>query len=72
MNAMLLLSVLLALEGLVLVFVGSKGRAGALGVFAVAAGTAASAGLMPDLLTAACLVFAVLSVWQAIRQRNTP
>ena len=72
MNAMLLLSVLLALIGLALVFVGGRSRAGAFGAFAVAAGTAASAGLMPDLLTAACLVFAVLSVWQAIRQRNTP
>lgn len=71
MSAMLLLAGGCALTAVLLLFVGRKNRAGSLGAFAVAAGTAASAGLMPDLLTAACLIFAVLSVWQTIHQRNT-
>lgn len=72
MNFLLLLAVGSAGTGVVLFFVGTGSRAGALGAFAVAAGTAASGGLMPDLLTAACLIFAVLSIGQTIRHRNTP
>ena len=72
MNPLLLLAVGCAGTGVVLTVAGGKSRAGALGAFAVAAGTAASGGLMPDVLTAACLIFAVLSIWQTIRHRNTP
>jgi hypothetical protein len=72
MNLLLLLAIVCAGIGVVLTVAGGKSRAGALGAFAVAAGTAASGGLMPDVLTAACLIFAVLSIWQTIRRRNTP
>ena len=72
MNLLLLLAIVCAGIGVVLTVAGGKSQAGALGAFAVAAGSAASGGLMPDVLTAACLIFAVLSIWQTIRHRNTP